>query len=649
MHKTAKTFLMFFLFLAFLLTIFTVNFFYDNKYSMPMPLPQDGILHLNQEDLLQKRPIFLIDAWQFCDGALTPQNFNAAAAKQTYIGEFSTYRKQDPTRSPLGSGTYQMRFYYEGNPIISSLVFPELFTDYTLWWDEEPIAEGRGRAQTSLLLTEGEHTLTVAVTATKGYYAGMYFPGAIGSESSLRNIERIQTVLYAFAILAPLVLTLFCFGLWKKTQNRLLWNFACLCLSFSLYMSHYFVQLWALPFSAHFYFIEDTALYALLYFAVCLSLEASDLSQKRYSRILRFSVLFVSAAELLLYFLTPIWNDAVLLHGILQNGYRLFIFFNLILLSLRIQKQQNREYVFILCANGSLGVGLFINLMHSNLFEPIYTFWQFEWCVLFMVLLFAAMMIAQNQRILAENRTYQSHLEEMVKERTHQMSCLLDERRAFFSDMAHDLKAPLHATDTFIQMIRQHAVGLDSELSFYLDLVEKKQQDMANRLKSLSTLNEVDRLTSDAELIDAASFLEEVYQRHSPEANVSGIHLKFELPSEKLTVLAQKEKLLLAFENLIYNALRFTPMDGSITLTVKSNKSKVCFTVADTGCGIPSDELPHVFERFYMGKNSGPHASGLGLYIVKSIAEEAGGTVKAESPSGKGASFTLCLPRKLTS
>jgi signal transduction histidine kinase len=93
------------------------------------------------------------------------------------------------------------------------------------------------------------------------------------------------------------------------------------------------------------------------------------------------------------------------------------------------------------------------------------------------------------------------------------------------------------------------------------------------------------------------------------------------------------------------NALKFTPAGGAVTLGVERVEGLVRFTVADTGPGIPAEELPHIFDRFWKSRQPGAaHATGLGLSIVKGLAEAHGGTVSVESRPGAGSVFRLALP-----
>lgn len=108
--------------------------------------------------------------------------------------------------------------------------------------------------------------------------------------------------------------------------------------------------------------------------------------------------------------------------------------------------------------------------------------------------------------------------------------------------------------------------------------------------------------------------------------------------------MAQPQKLDILFENLIYNALRATPRNGRITISAQIEGNKVYMFVEDTGCGIPKEELPFIFRRFYVGANNKETGTGLGLYIVHGIVTELGGTIEVSSTIGKGTKFTMMFP-----
>lgn len=620
---------------AALAILFSLLYFTDNKYQTPPPYGRDGVISLQEADLSGNRPIFLIDGWLLSD--------SHAQAKPTWIGEFSSLQRGDPSAVPHGHAAYTLTLRYSGAPLMAAVDFGELFSGYTIFFDHEVLASGTGNGQIVFPLTQGDHKLEVETFSQSGYYSGMYYPPALGTPGLLAGIQNIRSLAYALAFLVPLALALFTSLLWRTGGEMARW-FALLCCSFALYVSWYFVQLFHLAAASNWFLAENTALYGLCFCAVRLTVLSSEPKNNRAIRLTSVGMLTLPVILLVLCLLIPIFPWAVMLHGRLTDLYYLTTFCCIVFFAARGVKRTGWEKRWTLAGCTVFGAGLMCNLFFSNHFEPIRFFWQFEWCGLLLVGLFGAMMAARNRRILLENIELTGHLESLVEQRTAELSHVLEERKAFFSDMAHDLKAPVFATQSFITAIREGGIGVDSELSRYLTLAEGKQQEMARRLQGLSSLNELDKIKGNKEKVSVRELLREVYAAHHGEAEVASVHLEVEAPDTDGWIFAQTEKLDLLFENLIYNALRATPPDGRITVRAALGDDAVNITVEDTGCGIPEEELSLIFRRFYVGECNRKTGTGLGLYIVQTIVEELGGVISASSVPGKGTAFVMEIP-----
>ncbi|RLC95801.1 MAG: hypothetical protein DRI77_09490 [Chloroflexi bacterium] len=130
-------------------------------------------------------------------------------------------------------------------------------------------------------------------------------------------------------------------------------------------------------------------------------------------------------------------------------------------------------------------------------------------------------------------------------------------------------------------------------------------------------------------------------------AETNGLSLQADLPDEGVPIQADKEKMRVVLDNLISNALKFTPAGGGVRVALCSKDDEVEITVSDTGIGIPSEELERIFDRFYqvedhMTRRHG--GMGLGLSIVKGLVELHSGRVWAESIPGQGSRFVVVLP-----
>lgn len=642
MQKKHKVALVLLLLCCFLAVFFWSLFLHDNKYNTSPPYGQDGVLALNETNFSSGKPIYLIDGWRLTDKTTYRQ--------KTYIGEFSNLQRGDLSKSPHGAATYELILQYDGSPRIVVIDFPELFTKYKIHVNGNLLTQGHGSARIFFELQRGDNLLTVETSSYGGYYSGMYFPAAFGDEAAVISVERVKTLFYSICTICPLILMSFTIQLWRRREKDKpsLW-LAVFSIFFVLYSSHYFVQLFSFPFAPLWYYAEDFSLYGLVFCMVQLTHSITGLHYDKNTRLSISLSVIIPVLLLTLHAMIPYWKKAVWLHGRIKNIYFILTFLWLLGTSVLCIKRRRSEYPFIVAANLIFGAGLLINLFQSNLFEPIYSLWQFEWCGLLLIWLFSSMMVSKNHRIMYENKQFTTHLESLVEQRTEELSCVLEERRAFFSDMAHDLKSPLFATKTFIQAIRSHRVGVDEELKYYLDQLDSMQTEMSKRVQSLGTLNALDKLESKREKLSVSQVFAEVFAAHNAEAEVCAVHLVLRPPEPDCFVFMQPERLLLAFENLIFNALHATPINGSITITAKvctnsNGANTVQITVDDTGCGISEVELPLIFKRFYVGESNRVTGSGLGLYIVKTIFEEVGGRVSATSQVDRGSRFLLEIP-----
>ena len=137
-------------------------------------------------------------------------------------------------------------------------------------------------------------------------------------------------------------------------------------------------------------------------------------------------------------------------------------------------------------------------------------------------------------------------------------------------------------------------------------------------------------------------------QRHEPEAEAKGLGLEKDLSPEPIPVLADPEAIVQAVDNLLQNAVRYTPEGGSIRVRVRRKAGKAALEVEDTGIGIPRGDVKKVFEEFFRSDNALDQkvkGTGLGLSLVKKIIEAHKGKIWVESDLGKGTKFTFSIPR----
>src|SRR5262249_13706133 len=137
---------------------------------------------------------------------------------------------------------------------------------------------------------------------------------------------------------------------------------------------------------------------------------------------------------------------------------------------------------------------------------------------------------------------------------------------------------------------------------------------------------------------------DEISELFASLAAAKRITLEIAPPPVPIAVTCDRERLVQVLANLVDNAIKFTPEDGRITVTVRAQHGTQLFAVRDTGSGIPASILPHVFERFRQARETARQGRGLGLYIAKGLVEAMHGAIWVDSEEGVGSTFSLTLP-----
>ena len=215
-------------------------------------------------------------------------------------------------------------------------------------------------------------------------------------------------------------------------------------------------------------------------------------------------------------------------------------------------------------------------------------------------------------------------------------------RRDFVSNVSHELRSPLTAIKIMTETLQD---GADpAAAKEFLENIARETDRMIALVEDLLDLARLEsgRLDLRFDSVDLSALVRDAVRSQSIRASKLGIRLDAMTPSDGAAIAGDRDMLTQVVVNLLDNALRNTPAGGAVTARVTSNGSGVAVDVEDTGVGIASDALPHVFERFYVVDRSRAKSkggTGLGLAIVKHIVEAHGGSVEAQSELGRGSLF----------
>jgi signal transduction histidine kinase len=224
-----------------------------------------------------------------------------------------------------------------------------------------------------------------------------------------------------------------------------------------------------------------------------------------------------------------------------------------------------------------------------------------------------------------------------------------DRDRDFLADVSHELRTPLAALRTFNQLLMEGAAEDPDARGEFLE----SSAGQIDRLDWLAqNLLELSKLDSGLVLLDLRpddlrAAVESAAHQHDALAERRGVKVELDLPARPVRIRHDPPRIGQVVANLVGNAVKFTPRDGVVRVSVESTTDGARIDVADTGVGIDANELPHIFERFYRGSRANEargSGSGLGLAIVRSIVDIHGGTVSVESGPGTGSRFTVRLP-----
>lgn len=231
--------------------------------------------------------------------------------------------------------------------------------------------------------------------------------------------------------------------------------------------------------------------------------------------------------------------------------------------------------------------------------------------------------------------------------RYHSLQGVEQEKNEFISTALHDLKTPIGIILGYTELLTRSG-SLNDEQSEFAQHIYSTACGMNQLVQNLLELTKVEMgVKFKLESVDVNALVAEVGDEFRPKVEARGQVLHIQPSEDGPRVQGDPLRLQWVVRNLLDNAIKYTPGGGSITLSCESAGSRVLIRVRDTGYGIPSKDLPFIFQRFYRVRNAetkGIEGNGLGLAIVKSIVEQHGGEVDVESEPGKGSCFTVTLP-----
>jgi two-component system phosphate regulon sensor histidine kinase PhoR len=220
-------------------------------------------------------------------------------------------------------------------------------------------------------------------------------------------------------------------------------------------------------------------------------------------------------------------------------------------------------------------------------------------------------------------------------------------RRDFIANISHELRTPLAGLKALVDTLRGGALKDPPAAKRFLKRMDAEVDALTQIVEELLELSRIESGQVPLRLVltPLAEVLRPPADRLRPQAESAGLSLTVLLPPQVPLVLADVERAQKVITNLAHNAIKFTPPGGSVVVAAEPAGKEVIISVKDTGVGIPAEDLPRIFERFYKADRArSGGGTGLGLAIAKHIVQGHGGRIWAESVEGKGSTFFFSLP-----
>ena len=225
------------------------------------------------------------------------------------------------------------------------------------------------------------------------------------------------------------------------------------------------------------------------------------------------------------------------------------------------------------------------------------------------------------------------------------------ERRLFVSNVSHELRTPLTSVKSYLEALDEGALS-EPVAPDFIEVSLDETNRMMRMVSDLLSLSRIDNATShlDIELTNFTAFITFILNRFD-KIRSQNDDKKYEIirdyPINSIWVEIDTDKMTQVIDNIINNAIKYSPDGGKITVSMKTTDTQMILSISDEGLGIPKKDLPKIFDRFYRvdkARSRAQGGSGLGLAIAKEIIKQHNGFIWAKSEYGKGSTFTIVLP-----
>lgn len=219
----------------------------------------------------------------------------------------------------------------------------------------------------------------------------------------------------------------------------------------------------------------------------------------------------------------------------------------------------------------------------------------------------------------------------------------------FIAHVSHELRTPLNTIKSYVEMLMDDEVNNRETKIDFFNTINDEADRLARLINNLLNISKIEMgsLMINKDLIKTRDFLEDIFKSVESQAISKNIKIELLLPDKLSSLVMDKDQIRIAILNVLSNAIKYTPEDGSITFRAEEDESFIQIDITDTGYGISEEEIPHIFDKFFRSSDEKVKAhtgNGLGLALCRDIIKLHDGKIDVMSNIGQGTQFTLTLP-----
>ncbi|MDQ0257590.1 two-component system sensor histidine kinase VicK [Evansella vedderi] len=224
-----------------------------------------------------------------------------------------------------------------------------------------------------------------------------------------------------------------------------------------------------------------------------------------------------------------------------------------------------------------------------------------------------------------------------------------EERREFVANVSHELRTPLTSMKSYLEALADGAIEDPEVAPRFIHVTQTETERMIRLVNDLLQLSKMDSKDYHMNFasINLPQFVDQIMERFEMSTKNESITFKHKIPDRDMFVYGDRDKLTQLMDNILSNAVKYSPEGGTITCALKAEKDRVLVSIKDEGVGIPKENIPFVFDRFYRvdkARTRNLGGTGLGLAIAKEIVTAHGGSIWVSSDWGKGTTISFALP-----